>query len=230
MTPVTCSRRVWCSRKTRAYRRFRLRVSMWRKSQAITLVACAERNSRQVGPRRRGAGSMLAACRIFQTVEAAMGCPSRASSPWMRRWPHRLFSRARCRTSFLMAALVGGRPGPWRRWEESHRRATSLRCQAISVLGARGRLWSSIGGGSVRTMPRTRGGLRARTALVVVVGVVVRRFRAAGREVQPPSRCPSVEALLERREDVESPGTGATRSPEHGRRPTCQVVGLDQQR
>lgn len=58
VTPATCRRRVPCSRKTRAYRRFRLMVSMWRKSQAIRPVACAVRNSRQVGPVWRGAGSI----------------------------------------------------------------------------------------------------------------------------------------------------------------------------
>ena len=50
-------------------------ASMWRKSQAIKLVSCAERNSRQVGPVRRGAGSIPAVWRICQTVEAAIGCP-----------------------------------------------------------------------------------------------------------------------------------------------------------
>ena len=39
-----------------------------------------------------------------------MGWPSRASSPWIRLCPHLGFSRARRRTSFLIAAAVGGRP------------------------------------------------------------------------------------------------------------------------
>jgi hypothetical protein len=67
------------------------------------------RNSRQVGPERRGAGSTPAAWRISQTVEAAMGWPSRASSLWILLCPHLGFSRARCRMSFLIASLVGGR-------------------------------------------------------------------------------------------------------------------------
>src|SRR5882757_5602387 len=49
---------------------------------------------------------MPAALRISQTVEAPTGCPSRASSPWIRRCPHRGFSLARCRTSFLIAEWV----------------------------------------------------------------------------------------------------------------------------
>jgi hypothetical protein len=50
-------------------------------------VAWAVRNCRQVGPARRGAGSMPAACSISRTVDAAIACPSRASSPWILRWP-----------------------------------------------------------------------------------------------------------------------------------------------
>jgi hypothetical protein len=46
---------------------------------------CAERNCRQVGPARRGAGSRPASFRIVQTVEAAMGWPSPTNSPWIRR-------------------------------------------------------------------------------------------------------------------------------------------------
>jgi hypothetical protein len=48
---------------------------------AMIPSACAVRNSRQVGPVRRGAGSTPAACRICQTVDGASGCPKRASSP-----------------------------------------------------------------------------------------------------------------------------------------------------
>jgi hypothetical protein len=50
---------------------------------------------RKLGPMRRGAGSMPAACRIVQTVDGAIRCPSRANSPWILRWPHRGFSRAK---------------------------------------------------------------------------------------------------------------------------------------
>ena len=45
-------------------------VSTWKKSTARIAWACARRNCRQVGPDRRGAGSMPAPFRIFQTVEA----------------------------------------------------------------------------------------------------------------------------------------------------------------
>ena len=37
---------------------------------------------------RFGAGSMPAFLRIAHTVDAAMLMSSRASSPWMRRYPH----------------------------------------------------------------------------------------------------------------------------------------------
>jgi hypothetical protein len=43
------------------------RVEM--KTQARMACACALRNCAQVGPARRGAGSIPAALRIFQTVE-----------------------------------------------------------------------------------------------------------------------------------------------------------------
>jgi hypothetical protein len=46
-------------------------VSTWAKSTARIAWACAERNCRQVGPDRCGAGSMPAVFKIVQTVEAA---------------------------------------------------------------------------------------------------------------------------------------------------------------
>src|ERR1019366_9440222 len=60
------------------------------------------RNCRHVGPERRGAGSMPAACRISHTVDGATVTPSFASSPCG-------FSRARRSTSRLMLGAVGGR-------------------------------------------------------------------------------------------------------------------------
>ena len=39
---------------------------------------------------------------ISQTVDGAMAMPSFTSSPWIRRWPHSGFSRARRSTSRLM--------------------------------------------------------------------------------------------------------------------------------
>lgn len=70
-----------------------------------------------LGPDRRGAGSIPAACNIPQTVDAAIGCPNRAGSPWIRRCPHGGLSPARRSTSVLSAAAVGGRPVRTRRAE-----------------------------------------------------------------------------------------------------------------
>jgi hypothetical protein len=50
--------------------RCRAIVSTWNRSQARIAWACARRNCAQVGPARRGAGSIPAAFRILQTVEA----------------------------------------------------------------------------------------------------------------------------------------------------------------
>jgi hypothetical protein len=47
--------------------------------------AWALRNCFHVGPERRSAGSIPAACRISHTVEAAIRWPSLTSSPWIRR-------------------------------------------------------------------------------------------------------------------------------------------------
>ena len=62
------------------------------KSIARIASACAEKNCRQVGPDRRGAGSSPALFKIFQTVEAAAASPRPTSSPWMRLGPQRDFS------------------------------------------------------------------------------------------------------------------------------------------
>ncbi|HWF81731.1 MAG TPA: hypothetical protein VN695_14210, partial [Streptosporangiaceae bacterium] len=69
----------------------------------------AVRNCLQVGPVRRGAGPIPASCRICQTVEAAIGWPSRTSSPCTRRCPHVGFSVAMRITSLRTAAAVAGR-------------------------------------------------------------------------------------------------------------------------
>lgn len=53
-------------------------MSRWKKSAAMIPSARAVRNSRQLGPVQRGAGSIPAACRICHTVEEAIGCPSPA--------------------------------------------------------------------------------------------------------------------------------------------------------
>ena len=86
-------------------------VSTWKKSAARIAAGLGGRNCRQVGPGRRGAGSIPASCRICHTVEAAIGWPSLTSSPCTRRCPHAGFSVAIRITSFRIAAGVDGRPG-----------------------------------------------------------------------------------------------------------------------
>ncbi len=88
VTPVMCRRLVRCSRNASAYSLRPTAVSRWKNSAAMMPWAWLVRNSLQVGPVRRGAGPMPAACRISQTVDAAIGCPSRAGSPWIRLCPH----------------------------------------------------------------------------------------------------------------------------------------------
>lgn len=114
-------------------------VSRWKRSAAMIPSAWAVRNVRRPGPERRGAVPMSAALRICQTVDGEIGCPSRAGSPWIRRWPHLGFSSARRRTSFFGAAGAGGRPVRPRRLEQSHFLALSLRCQASTVPGRTGK-------------------------------------------------------------------------------------------
>ena len=60
-------------------------MSTVKKSQASTAVACARRNSAQVGPARRGLGSMPCLRRIAHTLEGASLMPMVATSPWTRR-------------------------------------------------------------------------------------------------------------------------------------------------
>jgi hypothetical protein len=52
------------------YSRRKVTVSRWNRSQDRIACACARRNCAQLGPARRGEGSIPADCRIFQTVEA----------------------------------------------------------------------------------------------------------------------------------------------------------------
>ena len=53
---------------------------------------------------------MPAARRISQTVDAAIACPSLASSPWILLCPQAGFSRASLMTSALTEVPVDGRP------------------------------------------------------------------------------------------------------------------------
>src|SRR6266700_6604078 len=114
--------------------RFSSTVSACRKPAARIPAAWARRNCRQVGPERRGAGSMPAARRTSHTVDGATVTPSFTSSPWIRRCPHSGFSLARRTTRRAMLGTVGGRPG-LRRLLVSYLLAASLRCQASSVAG-----------------------------------------------------------------------------------------------
>jgi len=56
-----------------------------KKSHAKIVSAWERRNYRQVGPVRRGAGSIPAFFRISHTVDAATFTPRPASSPWILR-------------------------------------------------------------------------------------------------------------------------------------------------
>src|SRR6266566_3193989 len=58
-----------------------------KKSQATMLAACVCRNSRQLGPRRRGAGSSLALASSRRMLVGDTRKPSLASSPQIRRCP-----------------------------------------------------------------------------------------------------------------------------------------------
>ena len=81
---------------------------------------------------------MPAACRISHTVEAAIACPSRASSPWILLWPQAEFSRAIRTIGVLTEVPVDGRPG-FRRSVYVHLRATRSRCQRRIVAGVTGK-------------------------------------------------------------------------------------------
>jgi hypothetical protein len=83
--PAMWTRRVSISMKNRTWRRRRVMVSTQKKSEAIMAWAWLAMNWLQVGPVRLGVGSRPLSRRTFQTVEAAVRCPRRRSSPWMRR-------------------------------------------------------------------------------------------------------------------------------------------------
>jgi hypothetical protein len=76
---------------------------------------------------------MRAVPRIRRIAPAPMRCPSRASSPWMRRCPQRGFSRANRMTRSRSSSSIGGR----RRVGSGnpHFRRTSRRCHLSSVPG-----------------------------------------------------------------------------------------------
>ena len=74
--------------------------STLKKSQARIASAWERRNCDQVGPVRRGAGSMPLVLRISHTVDAARLTPRPVSSPWILRYPR------------LGSPWLAGGPGP----------------------------------------------------------------------------------------------------------------------
>jgi hypothetical protein len=104
-----------------------------KKSQATMLAAWVRRNSRQPGPDLRGAGPSPARASSRRTVDGDTRKPSLASSPLIRRWPQRGFSRARRSTRTRTSVGMGGRPR--RPGGCRHFRHTSARCQRNNVRG-----------------------------------------------------------------------------------------------
>jgi hypothetical protein len=94
----------------RMYIRVPVSVTASNKSAARMAWAWERRNAAQVVEVRSGAGSMPASLRISQTVDAATLTPRTSNSPWMRRYPQPLFSRAKRSTSTRTDRTVGGRP------------------------------------------------------------------------------------------------------------------------
>ena len=97
------------------------------------LAACWRRKSHQLGPERRGAGVSPAASSSRRKVLGETRRPSLSSSPAIRGYPQRGFSRAKRRTSSRTRRSTGGRPG--RSCGCAHFRRTRSRCQRSSVSG-----------------------------------------------------------------------------------------------
>lgn len=93
----------------KTYRRAPVRVRVSKKSQVSRVSAWLRMKSAQVVYWRWGEGSIPCSLSISQTVEAATLMPRAASSPWMRRYPQALFSRARRKTRVRMERTVRGR-------------------------------------------------------------------------------------------------------------------------
>jgi hypothetical protein len=132
--PARWTRLVACSMTNSTWNRLSNAVSTQAKSVAMIACDWDRMNWDQVGPVRSRVGLIPAARRIFQTVEAAMVCPSRRSSPWMRRYPQFGFSLARRLVSRRRCGSMGGRPrglfGGWVQW-----RAICCLCQRRTVSG-----------------------------------------------------------------------------------------------
>ena len=73
-------------------------------------VSLGARNVCQASPRAEG-GGMRRVCRMRRIVAAAVRCPSRRSSLWMRTTPQVRFSVARRTIKVVSSSLIGGRPG-----------------------------------------------------------------------------------------------------------------------
>jgi len=108
--PRRWTRLVACSMTNSTCNRLSNTVSTQAKSVAMMPVAWERMNCAHVGPVRSRVGLIPAALRIFQTVEAAMVCPSRRSSPWMRRYPQAGFSPANRMIKARTSGSTGGRP------------------------------------------------------------------------------------------------------------------------
>jgi hypothetical protein len=110
------------------------------------LCQCARTNSRQGTPRRVPTGPSPPARSHVRTVVADTVTPSPLSSPTIRCYPHRGFSRARRTTRPRTCRRIPGRPA---RRGQVQRFATKRRCQRSSVVGVimkdrqrvRGRSW-----------------------------------------------------------------------------------------
>jgi hypothetical protein len=100
-------------------------------------------------------------------VDGATAMPSFTSSPWIRRWPHSGFSRARRTTSRRMSGVAEGRPG-LRRLLVSYFLAASLQCQVRSVAGVTGNTSAQRRRDTIRAsaanQARSAGSYRTRSA------------------------------------------------------------------
>ena len=97
------------------------------------LAACWRTNARHEGPLRRGAGAMPCVLRTLRSEVSETETPSFESSPTIRRWPQRWFSRARRTISATRSLSSAGRPG--RPESKVQRRVTIRRCQRSRVAG-----------------------------------------------------------------------------------------------
>jgi hypothetical protein len=116
--------------------------SMWKKSTARIVVACAIRNARQLSSRLAGGGNRRER-RILRIVPAPTRWPRRRSSPWIRTTPQRVLSLASLTIRSANSPASGGRPGAlgW-----VHFLVTRRRCQRSRVPGVTiRRLRSTVG-------------------------------------------------------------------------------------